>query len=169
MKEVLRKEDKAVSPIIGTVLLVAITVTLVASLYTILGGYFQNGPVITPSASVKVLNSTTSSNGFINGTYSLFITSVSNNISAGDVMISVTTNASHVYEVQLSSVVDSYPGALIISSSIGGNLSVSVSNSANYLSPQTSITFNEKSFNGYVVRIALIDSATDGTINSVLV
>lgn len=169
MKEVLRKEDKAVSPIIGTVLLVAITVTLVASLYTILGGYFENNPVITPSASVKVYNSTTSANGFINGSYTLLITSVSNNISADNVVISITTNGTHVYNIRFSSVIKGFPNSDVISSQNGGNLTVTVSSSANYLSPQTSITLNENSFNEYVVRIALIDTATDGTINSVTV
>ena len=40
MKEVVLKKDDAVSPIIGTILLVAITVTLVASLYTLLKDTF---------------------------------------------------------------------------------------------------------------------------------
>ena len=39
MKEVRPKEDKAVSPIIATILLIAITVVLAATLVTILGGF----------------------------------------------------------------------------------------------------------------------------------
>ena len=39
MKEIRPKEDKAVSPIIATILLIAITVVLAATLVTILGGF----------------------------------------------------------------------------------------------------------------------------------
>ena len=39
MKEIRPKEDKAVSPIIATILLIAITVVLGATLVTILGGF----------------------------------------------------------------------------------------------------------------------------------
>ena len=39
MKQIINKEDKAVSPIIATILLIAITVVLAATLYTVLGGF----------------------------------------------------------------------------------------------------------------------------------
>ena len=48
MKKVILKDDKAVSPIIATILLVAITVVLAATLYTILGGYTTFLGISTP-------------------------------------------------------------------------------------------------------------------------
>ena len=39
MKGIITKDDEAVSPIIATILLIAITVVLAATLVTILGGF----------------------------------------------------------------------------------------------------------------------------------
>ena len=62
MKQIINKEDKAVSPIIATILLIAITVVLAATLYTVLGG-FTKGLSSSGSASLSgsFVNSTTSS------------------------------------------------------------------------------------------------------------
>ncbi|MCL5794595.1 MAG: type IV pilin, partial [Candidatus Thermoplasmatota archaeon] len=40
LKPVIQKRDEAVSPIIATILLVAITVILASTLYLALGGFF---------------------------------------------------------------------------------------------------------------------------------
>ena len=62
MKQIINKEDKAVSPIIATILLIAITVVLAATLYTVLGG-FTKGLSTSGSAAVSgsFVNASTSS------------------------------------------------------------------------------------------------------------
>lgn len=59
LKPVLYDKDKAVSPIIATILLVAITVILASTLYLALGGFFSHVGTTTPSASVSVTGNTT--------------------------------------------------------------------------------------------------------------
>ena len=60
LKPVLYDKDKAVSPIIATILLVAITVILASTLYLALGGFFSHVGTTTPSASISVSGNTTS-------------------------------------------------------------------------------------------------------------
>ena len=59
LKPVLYDKDKAVSPIIATILLVAITVILASTLYLALGGFFSHVGTTTPSASISVSGNTT--------------------------------------------------------------------------------------------------------------
>ena len=75
MKQIINKEDKAVSPIIATILLIAITVVLAATLYTVLGG-FTSGLSTSGSATLSgtFANTTSTTNGF---NYSLSISSSS--------------------------------------------------------------------------------------------
>ena len=54
MKEIRPKEDKAVSPIIATILLIAITVVLAATLVTILGGFTHSAKNTFGDASATV-------------------------------------------------------------------------------------------------------------------
>ncbi|MGP6220272.1 archaellin/type IV pilin N-terminal domain-containing protein [Caldiplasma sukawensis] len=63
MKPVFDKKEKAVSPIIATILLIAITVVLAATLVTILGGFTHGvgNTVETASASVSEVSSSGSS------------------------------------------------------------------------------------------------------------
>ena len=77
MKQIINKEDKAVSPIIATILLIAITVVLAATLYTVLGG-FTSGLSTSGSAtlSANFTNSTSSSPS--NYAYSISVSSSSN-------------------------------------------------------------------------------------------
>jgi flagellin-like protein len=86
MKEIRSKEDKAVSPIIATILLIAITVVLAATLVTILGG-FTHGVSNTVETAGVTSNVVPTTNG-----YELFInvSSSSSSISSSAVTISVT-------------------------------------------------------------------------------
>jgi len=61
MKEIRSKEDKAVSPIIATILLIAITVVLAATLVTILGGFTHgvSNTVVTVGATTSEFSTTT--------------------------------------------------------------------------------------------------------------
>ena len=52
------KEDKAVSPIIATVLLVAITVVLISTAYSLISSYIPKASAPTPTALLEVSNST---------------------------------------------------------------------------------------------------------------
>jgi len=47
--------DKAVSPIIATILLIAITVTLAATFYTEVSPYFSQNQYFTPQAQIQVI------------------------------------------------------------------------------------------------------------------
>ena len=52
LKPVIYGKDKAVSPIIATILLVAITVILASTLYLALGGFFSHTASAAPTASI---------------------------------------------------------------------------------------------------------------------
>ena len=82
MKEIRPKEDKAVSPIIATILLIAITVVLAATLVTILGGFTHGVSNTVETAGVT---------SHITKNYIFFnVSSSSSNISASSITISVT-------------------------------------------------------------------------------
>ncbi len=86
MKEIRPKEDKAVSPIIATILLIAITVVLAATLVTILGGF-------THGVSNTVETAGVTSNVVITGTSGVIyinVSSSSSSISPSDITMSVT-------------------------------------------------------------------------------
>ena len=75
LKPVLYDKDKAVSPIIATILLVAITVILASTLYLALGGFFSHTTTAAPSVAIGATNTTSSPvNNF---TYSISIGSTS--------------------------------------------------------------------------------------------
>jgi flagellin-like protein len=82
MKEIRPKEDKAVSPIIATILLIAITVVLAATLVTILGG-FTHG-VSNTVETAGVTSHITSKDIFIN------VSSSSSAISASSITVTIT-------------------------------------------------------------------------------
>ena len=63
MKEILLKDDKAVSPIIATVLLVGITVTMIATAYSLLENYIPNPVPQSPTAAIQIVNNTVINNG----------------------------------------------------------------------------------------------------------
>ena len=58
LKPVIYEKDKGVSPIIATILLVAITVILASTLYLALGGFFSHTATAAPTASVSATNTT---------------------------------------------------------------------------------------------------------------
>ncbi len=77
MKQIINKEDKAVSPIIATILLIAITVVLAATLYTVLGG-FTSGLSTSGSATLSANFTNSTSPSPSNYTYSISVSSSSN-------------------------------------------------------------------------------------------
>ena len=82
MKEIRPKEDKAVSPIIATILLIAITVVLAATLVTILGGFTHgvSNTVETAGVTSHITKTDISFN----------VSSSSSNISLSSITITVT-------------------------------------------------------------------------------
>lgn len=95
MKKVILEDDKAVSPIIATILLVAITVVLAATLYTILGGYTTFLGASTPQASIQI-NEVANSPPI----YTMYVEQFGGNVSLSEVqMVITTTNNSVFYNV----------------------------------------------------------------------
>jgi flagellin-like protein len=95
MKIVIRddeKKDKAVSAIIGTILIVAITVVLAATLYAVLGGFSGLIRPPTPSMSVSV-SSVGGGTGTAGGSYSISITSLSANVAISDLSFTLTESS----------------------------------------------------------------------------
>lgn len=88
MKPVINNEDKAVSPIIATILLIAITVVLAATLVTILGGFTHgvSNTVVTVGATTTEVNESSSYVVYLN------ISSSSTNLSASAVTLEINGN-----------------------------------------------------------------------------
>jgi flagellin-like protein len=87
MKQVINKEDKAVSPIIATILLIAITVVLAATLVTILGG-FTHG--VSNTVETAGVNSKIVSTGSTSGEIYINVTSSSSAISSSAITLTVS-------------------------------------------------------------------------------
>ena len=96
MKIVIRndeKKDKAVSAIIGTILIVAITVVLAATLYAVLGGFTGLIHGAAPTGAITVSSSGVGSSS---ESYSITFSSLSDNVSVGNIAISLTSGGSSV-------------------------------------------------------------------------
>ena len=98
MKQIMTKDDKAVSPIIATILLIAITVVLAATLVTILGGFTHGASGSAATASVSTQFSSTGSGSSYTTSLFLNVSSFSaSNVSSSKIAITLTlTNASGV-------------------------------------------------------------------------
>ena len=160
MKSVFR-QDKAVSPIIATILLIAITVTLVSTAYTLISGYIPSPSAPTPTANLNIANLTSGSAGSINGTYGISLSSVNGNISLKNVVILIIMQNGTVIEENLGSVLST--GNIIVES---GTLSINMTGNEPYLSSTTEILVNLVSSSGYISYVALKDLKTGGTIGS---
>ena len=102
MKQIINKEDKAVSPIIATILLIAITVVLAATLYTVLGG-FTSGLSTSGSATLSA-NFTNTTSGTSAYSYSVAVSSSSNGgISVTSLEIKITNSYGSFTSAVLSS------------------------------------------------------------------
>lgn len=148
MKPVKNLEDKAVSPIIATILLVAITVVLAATLYTILGGFTNFLSASTPSASVSETNLT-------GGNYRLFVNEFSTNVnlSLKDVNIELTTTNG-------STIVTTLYDPPVID---GFNITVA---GGNLFTSSTIITISQAPSGTihYINTIRLVDTKSDGVM-----
>ncbi|MCL4336716.1 MAG: type IV pilin [Candidatus Thermoplasmatota archaeon] len=154
MKKVILKDDKAVSPIIATILLVAITVVLAATLYTILGGYTTFLGISTPQASIQV-------NEVANNppVYQMYVVQYGGNISLSEVQMVITTTNNSVYYDVLSA---DQPNA----SNVDGLWNISVKG-PQYFGVSTVATISGiPNFHGdqNISQVRIVDLKTQGTI-----
>ena len=133
MKQIINKEDKAVSPIIATILLIAITVVLAATLYTVLGGFTKGLSSGNPTASITFDETSTNN-------YSLSVNSISGNVSLSSVVLQVF-NGSYTGSLNLGTA--SSTGQITLSGPTPHNNKVNYTLSnggSKYLSPTTSVS-----------------------------
>ena len=173
MKIVIRddeKKDKAVSAIIGTILIVAITVVLAATLYAVLGGFSGLIGKPTPTASMTVSSSGV---GTISGTenYTLSFTSVSTSLTFTDIQVRAVTSggtslSSSAFTAGTSPVAQT---ATMVDGSVTFTVNVYNVGTGNTLTFNTLITITTPGITGGATplsSITLIDTSTGGTIAS---
>jgi flagellin-like protein len=151
MKIVIRndeKKDKAVSAIIGTILIVAITVVLAATLYAVLGGFGGLIGKPTPTASMTVSVTGTGNST----TYNVTFTSVSSNLSLSNTQLKVS-DGNGTYVLSFKSSTYSNTAAHMTVTVYGGT----------YLTFNTAIKIVDGSS---INAIYLIDTQTGGTVAS---
>lgn len=95
MKDV-RKEDKAVSSIIATILLIGITVVLAATLITVLSGFTNSSHLENVSSSLSLSNQVKNADG--EGVYFLNVSSVSVSPPLGQITIEIYNGSSLLYD-----------------------------------------------------------------------
>ena len=175
MKIVIRddeKKDKAVSAIIGTILIVAITVVLAATLYAVLGGFSGLIGKPTPTASMTVSSSgvgTTSTSALEN--YTLSFTSVSSSLTFTDIQVRAVTSggtslSSSAFTAGTSHVAQT---ATMVDGSVTFTVNVYNVGTGNTLTFNTLITITTPGITGGATplsSITLIDTSTGGTIAS---
>lgn len=152
MKQVFRTKDKAVSPIIATILLVAITVVLAATLYTILGNYTLFLGSSTPTASIQVKNASTSTTPY----YFVYVDQFNGNVSLNDVQMRITSSSNQIY---LTSLV---PGQKI---NVANEWNITVQGSQ-YFTASTSLSIQGSLAHPlpFIKQIQFIDLKTSGMI-----
>ena len=171
MKIVIRddeKKDKAVSAIIGTILIVAITVVLAATLYAVLGGFSGLIGKPTPTASMTVSSSSVGASG---ETYTLTFASVSSNLSLSNTALKVSYDGITVTWGYSS--VSTYVGYNLSSTSTatppaaGFYATVNAGATGGYLTYLTTITIKTTgSATPPLTSVSLIDTSSGGVIAS---
>ncbi len=161
MRKIVSREDKAVSPIIATVLLVAITVTMIATAYTLLENYIPNPVPNTPTAALKVVYNTQPIGSLNYGNYTIYINSLNGNVSVSDVDLIVTLSNNTVDEIGLGQV---YANA--DSFNYSNYITVSLQSSAGYLTSTSFVELYLHNSQSHITRIALVDTFTGGSIGS---
>lgn len=157
MRKVLQKKDKAVSPIIATILLIAITVVLAATLYSVIQGYTSYLGSTTPTASVKLVASAPNPQE----DYLIYISGVSpnGNISLSNVELIITNGTGNLSEINLGFALP--PGQIATSSTTNWNVSVQI---GNYLGENPVIKLESTVGPQSISYLEFIDTTTSGTI-----
>jgi flagellin-like protein len=170
MKQIINKEDKAVSPIIATILLIAITVVLAATLYTVLGGFTKGLSSGNPTASISFVESSPNS-------YSLSVNSISGNVSLSSVVLQVF-NGTYSGSINLgtSPSTGNITGLGATSSISTNNVTYTINTGGSkYLSATTSVsltslkgskTLNKEYGNVTITSIILKDISTNSALTT---
>ena len=161
MKKVASREDKAVSPIIATVLLVGITVTMIATAYTLLENYIPSPAPSTPSAALKIVYKAGTSGGNYYGNYTVYINSLNGNVSVRDVELIVTLSNNSVDELSLQQV---YASANSLD--YGNYLTASLQSDSGFLTSTSFVGLYLHNSSSSITRIAIVDTLTGGSIGS---
>lgn len=172
MKRIFFKKDKAVSPIIATILIIAITVILAAVLYAVVGGYGGLLAKPTPTAGVTVADSGV---GTTNAKYTFSITDVNGNVSLKNIELRLFNGTTVATSSALSSYMptsSSSSPTIVFGSTTwyitigGGNYLTSATTLTLYTpGPATSTTTGLGDMS-VLTSFDLIDTATGGTIAS---
>lgn len=155
MKRVFKKKDEAVSPIVATILLVAITVVLAATLYTILGGYTTFLGASTPTGSVHITNESSPGLPY----YTVYVYQFGGNVSLNFVTLRIVTSNGTMYNTPVTAGVGAYPAG-------NGLWNITVTG-PNYFGVLTALTIKGTSSNPvFIKEIQFIDLKTNGLIGS---
>ena len=165
MKIVIRndeKKDKGVSAIIGTILIVAITVVLAATLYAVLGGFTGLIHGAAPTGAITV---SSSSVGAAGEGYSITFSSLSDNVSVGNIAISLTSGSSSV-TVTGFTVSGTYANQTTTLSAAPFSVVISSLNSAHDVNIGTVITIKATGTTAApaISSISILDTNPSGTI-----
>ena len=140
LKPVIQKRDEAVSPIIATILLVAITVILASTLYLALGGFFTAKSVATPSVGLS------SSSGSTTGSYVITVASVSSNSAAWtDVKVELLSGSTVIQSLTYSSSKTTWANTTTV---VGFDATITSSLST-YVSSGDTLNLQITTFSGY--------------------
>ena len=160
MRKILRR-DEAVSPIIATILLVAITVTLISSAYSIFSGYIPASTPSSPSVTIEATNNTTIHNGLINGAYILTLSEISSNISLRDLSAQIVLQNGTSFEQPMY---ESYADGVSVPFQSGVSLNVSMP--GGFLSSDGYILISLTDYGQYVSSFSIIDSASGTRVSN---
>lgn len=157
-----RNQDDAVSPIIATILLIAITVTLVSAAYTLISSYIPSPGVQTPTGELQIINNTSMKGATINGTYSISVYSFNGNLSFQNSVLQIVMDNASITELNMGSLLSAGGSE----SFYGGQIIVNITGNAPFISSTTLIVLQLRSSSDYPGYIAIRDVASGGTVAS---
>jgi flagellin-like protein len=127
-----RKNRRAVSPIIATILLVAITVVLAAVLYILIQQYTKGGANASPLGTAFSFGSSTDAASTSNNYYNMTIESASSTLNFGDLIFQLKTPAGAVFattvDVQIVNSLGVVEGAFCMGTITSGGVACASSN-----------------------------------------
>ncbi len=127
---VIEKKDKAVSPIIATILLVAITVILASTLYLALTGFFTTSTSGTPTVGISAKNVTSGTAAF---KYTITISNPSSSTIAWSATTWILKVGSSTYTLTYSSTNANWSMSAINTGALTGDTVYMSAGSGNYV------------------------------------
>lgn len=161
MKEI-RNEDEAVSPIIATILLIAITVTIIASAYTVFSGYIPSTAPEGPSVNIIYTNETHYVSGAVYGNYVMTLSEITNNISLKSLSAQVVLQNGSTYQ---ESMYDSYVlGTKVI---LSPGIYLNVSMPGGYLSSNGYVVLNLSGSHVFPSLLSIVDNSSGNRVGTI--